>query len=444
MTDVDHSVGTDALVTAVLPAGLVESAEAEHAAFELFCRRLGIPVNRDSICLYLTWLHDAQISVRQIRRRLARLNLCARLRGLEPWAGDREVRRFLRGLHREAPLGGTGPLVDPLYRELVELLVAAVMAPTADQLRDRAVLLITAQSGITAHALSRVRWRDVQWANTDAEIAVPPSSATRKGTVINVHATGDDRCPVGALRRLHEGLGAAGGFAFGSTGHEWDAARIRRAQSQLEHAHGDLDSALRRISTSPRQFRNRAILLFGYGAALRTREAIRLRQCDVTISEQGLLLNIAGRDLSTGIPEDPMMPTDPVRAWVDWLASLRTQLRRDPHAPAFLKTAGSTISTRPITDCGLNENRSRRCPQGPHRWPLRLHQPAGGSHSHRPESRRAIACDRGTCRSAQPQQRGSARGPREPHPSLRRRAARSMTPGRATVWASASCSRATC
>ena len=44
------------------------------------------------------------------------------------------------------PLGSPKPSCEPLYRELVEVLIDALMGPTLDQLRDRAAILIAAAS----------------------------------------------------------------------------------------------------------------------------------------------------------------------------------------------------------------------------------------------------------------------------------------------------------
>ena len=84
----------------------------------------------------------------------------------------REVRQFLRGLHRASPIGGTERAL-PLYRELVEALVDTTMAPTPEQLRRRAALLLANETAASALSLARLRWRNVTVTRDWAEIRWP-------------------------------------------------------------------------------------------------------------------------------------------------------------------------------------------------------------------------------------------------------------------------------
>jgi len=342
----------DALRVVVAPER-VAAAQREHAVLERFCDRLRVPIGRDAVCLYLTWLHDQDSTARVIHRRLALLDLFARLRGDLPWTHDPEVRLFLRGLHRDAQLGGRSARADPLYRELVDLLVDAVMAPTPVQLRDRAIILITASTGTPAQALSRITWEHVRWVPSGAVIEVPAIPGSRGGRRIELEAGAGPLCPVRALRRLREATGIGGGHIFGGSAERKDALRIRRTTRLLD-LDRDVCAVLKTACVTPRQLRDRAALLIGYGAALQTFEASRLLQGHIAVTPEGVLIAVPGRSQPTAIPADPGMPHDPVVAWTDWLAAADSQSRADPGQAAFLRISGEKIWRDPLKPRGFN------------------------------------------------------------------------------------------
>lgn len=342
------------LLSAVVAPRRLTSADSEYDAFASFCHRLQVPVGVDALCLYLTWLRDRGCVARQIQRTLEALDLHARMVGEEAYSDQREVRRYLRGLYRESHIGAAAERCDPLYRELLEVLVTAVMSPTADQLRDQAAILVAAGTGAAARPLARVTWQDVRWTADGARITLPPPrTSTRRPRALELHHQDGPHCPIRALRRLRESTGIEGGYVFGGTGGLWDGKRVRRALRHIEEHHGDLAASLRAVSVSPKQLRNRALLILGYGAALRTLDAAHLQVQDLDLTSEGLLLRVPGRRLETGVPADPDMPCDPGSAWNAWLAATG-RLEDRPRRPAFPQINGGYITGRTLSSYGLN------------------------------------------------------------------------------------------
>jgi integrase len=346
------------LVESVLHPDTLAAVAKDQAQFARFCDRVRLPVGTDALTLYLTWLVDEGASGRAIRQRLMRLDLAARLDGRQPWTHITTVRLFLRGLYREFPIGGANQVSDPLYLELVQVLVAAVMAPTEVQLRDRAILLLAVEGGISGRALSQITWRNIRWVKGGVEITLPGEPKLhhpRLGSVVCIRERRGAACPVDALRRLREVGGVGRGLAPAEGGGILSSIpRIYEPLHHLEASDGDLAAALQKVSVSPKQFRDRAVLLLGYGAALRTREATRLRRRDVSITPEGLLVRIAGRDNPVGLPIDPGMPGDPVHAWEAWINTLEEQGQRSEDAPAFPRITGTNVDPHPMTKDTLN------------------------------------------------------------------------------------------
>ena len=346
------------LAESVLHPDTVAAVSKEQVEFARFCDRVRLPVGTDALTLYLTWLVDEGATGRAIRQRLVRLDLAARLDGRQPWTHIATVRRFLRGLHREAPIGSTNQVSDPLYLELVQVLVEAVMAPTQAQLRDRAVLLLAVEGGIYGRALSQITWRNIRWVKGGVEITLPGEPklhCPRLGSVVYIRERRGAACPVAALRRLREVTGVGGGLAPADGGGILPSIpRVYEPLHHLEASGGDMAAALQKVSVCPKQIRDRAVLVMSYGAALRSREAIRLRQGDVSIRPEGLLIRVAGRDNPVGLPVDPGMPGDSVHAWEAWTNTLEEQGRRSDDAPAFARIDGSNVLPHPMSTDTLN------------------------------------------------------------------------------------------
>ena len=158
-----------------LPAGRLEAVEQAQAAFKAFCLGHGLPPGEDAFLLHLTDLLLEQgffVSARTIQTRLEHLNTAARLAGQQPWSGRPSIRRLLRGLHQIKPLGGS-PLSLPIYPELVEDLVDAIMEPTHDQLRWRAAILLANDTGASALALHALHWEHLRMGRRHVDIFWP-------------------------------------------------------------------------------------------------------------------------------------------------------------------------------------------------------------------------------------------------------------------------------
>lgn len=343
------------LFATVLDPARVRAAEREAQEFNRFCDRLRILAGVDSLCLYLTWRTDLGDTSRLLRRRLAKLNLAARLHGSEPWTSLPSVRRYLRGLHRDHAIGAEAQRADPLYLELVSVLVSHAMAITLDQHRDRAAILLSTYVRTPATAIARLRWPDVHWTKHGVRLDLPVRRgrkwvADRNG--IEIHARDDGLCLVSALRRLRQQSPSDQVLVFGRD-KPVDARRVRSALENLRLANGDIDLALQRLSPSPVQLRDRALLILGYGTALRTFEAVDLRVKDVTVCPEGLLVTVPGRQSAVGLPVDPGMPTDPVAAWEDWTRELEHQ-GFGGDDPAFPYVNGPVITHLGLGQVGLN------------------------------------------------------------------------------------------
>lgn len=343
------------LIAEVLDPSRVKAAEREDHEFTQFRDRLRVPTGVDALSLYLTWRTDAGDPPRLLGRRLARLNLAARLQGLAPWTGAPAVRRYLRGLHRQQAIGQELQRADPLYLELVHVLVGSVMELTLEQLRDIAVVLVSVEVHKPATALARIAWSDIHWTRNGVRIDLPVRVGRewRMGLEsTSIPSRDSELCPVAALHRLWERSPRDEALVFGN-GRPADAKRVRRALHAHTVAGGDLNRTLNLLAPSATQIRDRALLLLGYGAALRTYEAISLRVSDVSVCPEGLLVAVPGRDLVVCLPVDPGMPTDPVTAWATWVQLVRNHGLQDSSA-AFPLVHGPTITNQALGQIGLN------------------------------------------------------------------------------------------
>ena len=134
---------------ALTPSRLADVDQAEES-FATFCRRHGLSRGEDALLLHLTDLLDQGSECTEPSKRGWSTSI--RPPGwLESTLGADvlPIRHFLRGLNQLRPLGGS-PLSLPLYPELVEALVDAIMAPTHDQLRWRAAILLANDTGASA------------------------------------------------------------------------------------------------------------------------------------------------------------------------------------------------------------------------------------------------------------------------------------------------------
>ena len=150
----------DELVGAIVDPWRLRYARREVAAFAEFCQRLQLAKTVDSVALYLTWLVDSQaLSGPRLRRRLNALDLATRVSGDEPWSSQPVLRDYLRGLHAEVALERSGPVGDPLYRELLQATVDATMLPERRTLEATLVAILVTQASLTLTIISALKWR---------------------------------------------------------------------------------------------------------------------------------------------------------------------------------------------------------------------------------------------------------------------------------------------
>lgn len=327
-----------------------------------------IPTTSDAVALYLVamgQIEDALGGVevgttstrrtsRALRRRLANLDLAAKLIGERPWTESDVLQHFLRGVHREIRVGPTNQRADPLYREHLYVLVLAVMAPTLAQQRDQTALVLWHATRLPASRLATLQWSDVTLNRASATLRFQQGGQQSAAAEVTIQGSGGIGCPVLALRRLRAHNPTAPGPVFSKTGKSWDVARIHRTVYILRATGEDLAQALSKIATTPHQLRDRALLVLGYGAALRTNEAIALRQRDVRALEHGLLVHPQGRARPVALPTTRGAVDDPAQVWATWQDEARSQ-GIGPDGPAFPIVSGSRIWTRAMKHAALNE-----------------------------------------------------------------------------------------
>ena len=361
MTTPDSVIYARALRMAFSEEAMTRAQKAQNR-YRSFCQRLGVsPEAGTARVLYLTWLVDSERRTgKQIDRLLTDLDVAAQLEGWQRWRESAEVVAFLPGLFREHGLGPCGERADPLYRELVAALVEAVMTPSLPQLRDQAAVLLVHDTPLERTDLPYLLWRHIHLRRDSVNVVAPPRSRTgpRRWADVTVAARRGPLCVVATLRRLREHGAAPNDQVLPP---QVDACkthynrRAATAVTQLDTRAGDLANLVRELGESPRQCRDRAILLIAYGAGLVDHDTIDLRQRDVTVSPEGLVIDVPDRPGLTRIPADPGMPNDAVAAWESWASILRQQGRADPDERAFLSIWKRTISGRPICREGLNE-----------------------------------------------------------------------------------------
>lgn len=157
-------------------------AAREHAAYEQFRERHGLAPSPHAVTLYLTHLLDTgAVHGRGLRYRLHLLDLHARLAGRPVPSADQDLRRYLRGLHREASLASPEKGVDPLHAEALRAVLDAVARPRRQQVRDAALLLLADASGLPDAVLGALRWDQIRFRRASVEIAVPPMPGRAPG-----------------------------------------------------------------------------------------------------------------------------------------------------------------------------------------------------------------------------------------------------------------------
>lgn len=360
----------------------IHAAEAEHAHLDAFRDRLAIPDSPEAVVLYLTSLRvDGDETGKQLRRRLARLDLAAHLAG-QPAPGDSEpVRLFIRGLHRDTGIGPVLERADPLYREDVRNLIDSVISPTVRQLKYAAFLSVANWTGVRYPVLADLHWRHVALRQREVDVWLPPvggypdSARTR----VTMRARRDARiCPVTLLRHLKTAHGLGDGPVFAQRGDNAGHVHYREllrplgavSRSKSERAPQpwatdedllDLIEPLLRPEVPA--LRDRALIVFAYLGALTNDEAVALRVTDVTSTGHGITLDLPYRPHpSVGLPAGTHPPYCPGTAWDDWMNALGAA---HPDAPAFprLGPFGLTITDKTLTSNGIGALITERCHQ---------------------------------------------------------------------------------
>lgn len=363
-------------VEAVLDPRRVVGAHREEAAFQEFCISHAIPDGPDSVALYLTSLLDTgRVHGRGLRYRLHLLDVAARIAGTGPPSQDPSLRAYLRGLHRTAALASPERGVDPIHREWVHALSQVIMRPTPQQHRDVALLLTAYTTGLPASVLRDLNRNDLRFRRSHAELTLPPYArrGSRHNSVLRLDPQPSCLCPVSALRTwTRERRPVSSDPLFSTTEEPPDVGRTLRPLLRLIRSPGGqplpvsstrlLRHVNELLAPKPRAVRDHAIVLMAFVGSLRTNETIRLRQQDVTVARQGLLLKITGRpDPATAIPPGQQPEHCPVEAWLAWRRLLSTQRLAQPSLPAFLQVSDSVVRNAPMAEAGLNLLVQQRC-----------------------------------------------------------------------------------
>ncbi|WP_180934037.1 site-specific integrase [Nocardioides ungokensis] len=338
----------------------LELARREAEGLRQLQNRLGLPAGGETVALYLTWLVESGATGRSIRRRLAALDLIERLEGRPPLSQRPDLVRLLRGIHRSAELGPVQPQADPLHRELLQVVVHALTEPSAEQCLRAAAMALTNATTLSATALAQLRWTDVRIEPSRMVLTPPPRHNRRAGITpgepIVVQRAHDPRiCPVALLQEARLAAGSTG-LVFGGSGASWGIERIRQWLTLLPsptvgtwlRAPLDADALLKAIgkarAPTPSQVRDRALLLLGYGAALRVHEAMHLNQGDVVVKPGGLLVTAAGRRNVAVLATGGRAEFCPVDAWLAWIDVLRESGLTGPERPAFFEVRGKVVT----------------------------------------------------------------------------------------------------
>ncbi|NYI99944.1 integrase [Nocardioides thalensis] len=333
-------------------------AENLLAEWQRFLAVMQVPADTSGILLYLTFLREGErLPTRQIDSRLSYIDLAQRMRGQEPFRKSRDVQTFMRGLAKADPLGHTVPASDPMYREIVDAVIDAVMRPDAEQQAAIAAVLLQDRLRCGVAGLIRLHWRDVTLRRGSVSIQCPspPGSRGKPQTSkqVTIESIGGPMCPVAALHRWHEQGGRPSDRVF-PTLHKSGRGKLRAALVTLRRT-GDVFTAVSQASTAPRQLRARALLLLAYGAALTSQEARHLAVGDIEVVPEGLVLRVEGRSYPSLLRQDPGMPGCPLLAWQEWFAVLKQADLAEPDRPAFTRLQQGNPGGEPMSQSGIND-----------------------------------------------------------------------------------------
>lgn len=348
------------LVLEQLSPGRRRAAELELARFEAFCQTYHLPVEHETVTLYLTdLLRRERAHAAGLRYRLGLLDVMARAGGSPPWSANAQVRHFIRGLHAIAPESPRERRTTPLYVETVRGLIDAIDLPTYPQIRHAALLCLAHHARLRVCELHTLQWDDIKIRRGRATLRLHQHRGTRS-LLVTVDGTGGPTCPVAALRRLYSARTQAGGLVF-----DRHSTTMYRALAAVGYSEGwtgrallskaQLGAAYERImEPTARQTRDRAIVLLAHAAHLTTGELISIHVCDVDRREHGLVLTVPGRRNPVGIFRQPDIKYCPVAAWERWCRVRPPILQGEPDG-AFIQVEGEhRLLMRPMTSRSLN------------------------------------------------------------------------------------------
>lgn len=343
--------------------------ETESKRFEEFCTDFGVPAAIVTAPLYLTWRSEQGANARAIRRAVGALNTAARMRNEQPWGESEAVGRWLRGYHREAPIGASEQRSDPLYAEKVSALAEACRHPSRSQRLATAAMILSNSTGLPPIALARLKWSDVRIRASRECVEVDPPPFERRGPrsegPLLVEKGPPGACLIMAMRDLKPDR-RPGPFVFGGIGSKDDMVAITRMLDRIPGRGPGLwprprltperlVEVIEEVNRpSPSAARDLALVVISHQAALTGLETMHLHQSDFRSDGHTLTIEVPGRREPVHLWTNPGSPSCPVDAWEIWMAHLQEQGKVHGDSPIFRVVSGSRIWDKPMTYVGLN------------------------------------------------------------------------------------------
>jgi len=334
------------------------------SAFESWCReakRTPLPASEETVSAFLAWWAASGRS-RSVG------GLSAAIAHQHAQSGHPNPTRGLAALTRQGISRSPGAQPRPapaLTAELTEQAAAAAPIPSLVCLQQRAAFLLAHGLQAPFSHVCALSLDDVaDSGGTSIAVALPelrrwgvrPAFPARRA---NLAATGDELCPVAALRRLAP-LVPPGARLLPEAG--MANARLKEVAAMAEaDAHGaypgaqcDREDLWRLVTFMSREevafLRDRAYLLLTHAGAFRASEPFTLRRCDVTEFPDGIVARLRyskadqfGRGQYVAIP----YAADPTRCPVVALQTLIRLFRPGPADPLFRARSGPNIGQAP-------------------------------------------------------------------------------------------------
>lgn len=283
-----------------MATGTRRGYEGHQAEWVRWCENSGVDprsATPHDVALHLTsyLLGGEDDAVRgpdgQLLAAIATSTLQVRLAAIDKWfevdgrarpGHDLEVRTLMQGVRRLFGVATTRAKKPVLLADL-RLLLAVVRQAQLRPRRDLVLLEASRQLGATPGQLARLDWTDVDLSGADAYLTLPPDRRGGSRRRVRLRASAaHGRCPVEALRTLHEAVTADGTAVFGD-----DAGRrlTRQAIDKRLRTAASVGVAAPRAST--KALRDAAMLTVGWFAALRRSNLAALNWSDLTWAPDG-------------------------------------------------------------------------------------------------------------------------------------------------------------